>query len=255
MRHLTTLLVSIVAGGGLGTQAIGGAFTLGTAGDFAVLAGTTVTNTGGSAVTGELGVWPGTAVTGFPPGIVTGGSIHSADAVAQAAQADLTTAYNDLAGLAPDVDLSGMDLGGLTLTPGVYNFSSSAFLTNTLTLDAQGDPNAMFVFQMGSTLITASDSAVMTINGADSCNIFWQVGSSATLGTNTDFQGNILALTSITLTTGASILDGRALARNGAVTMDTNAVSALCVPIPTPGVAVVLGAGAVCTALPRKRRL
>jgi hypothetical protein len=198
---------------------------LGTAQSFAVLGGSTVTNTGPSIISGNLGVSPGSAVTGFPPGIVINGTIHAADAVALQAQSDVTTAYNALAGMACNVDLTGQDLGGLTLTPGVYCFSSSAQLTGELTLDAQGNPNALFVFQIGSTLTTASNSSVRLINGARACNVFWQVGSSATLGTATLFAGNILALASITLNTGASIVFGRALARTGAVTLDNNVIS------------------------------
>jgi hypothetical protein len=197
---------------------------LGTAESFAVLGGSAVTNTGPTTVTRNLGVSPGSAVTGFPPGIVVGGSIHAADAVASQAQSDVTTAYNVLAGQACDFDLTGQDLGGMTLIPGVYCFSSSAQLTGTLTLDAQGDSGAMFVFQIGSTLTTASNASVLMIGGSP-CNVFWQVGSSATIGTTTQFVGNILALSSISLQTGARV-NGRALARNGAVTMDTNNVSA-----------------------------
>lgn len=202
------------------------AVALGTAESFAVLGGSTVTNTGPTVVSGNLGVSPGSAVTGFPPGIVVPpGTIHSADAVALQAQSDIVIAYNDLAGRASNFDLTGQDLGGLTLVPGVYTFSSSAQLTGTLILDAQGNPDAEFIFQIGSTITTASNSSVNVINGADGCNVYWQVGSSATLGTNTAFTGNILALTSITLVTNATIMDGRALARNGAVTMDSNQVS------------------------------
>ena len=198
---------------------------LGTADPFAVLAGSTVTNTGPTTVHGGLGLWPGTAITGFPPGIVAGGTIHDTDAVAMQAQNDLTTAYNFAAGESCGTNLTGQDLGGLTLTPGVYCFGSSAQLTGTLTLNALGDPNSVFVFQIGSTLTTASSSSVIFTNGGQGDSVFWQVGSSATLGTTTQFQGNILALASITLTTGADIGCGRALARNGAVTMDTNNVS------------------------------
>jgi hypothetical protein len=199
---------------------------LGTAQSFAVLGASTVTNTGATTVYGNLGVDPGLAITGFPPGVVTGGTIHAGDSVALTAQNDTTTAYNTLAGEAPTLDLTGKDLGGMTLTSGVYSFSSSAQLTGTLTLDAQGNPSAAFVFQIGSTLTTASDSSVVVINEAEDCNVFWQVGSSATLGTTTAFKGNILALASITLDTGATV-SGRALARTAAVTMDANDVSIL----------------------------
>ena len=194
-----------------------------TAQSFAVLAGQTVTNTGPSVIVGDLGVDPGTAVTGFPPGAVSGGAIHSHDAVALQAQSDVTTAYNDLAGRACDHALTGQDLGGLTLTSGVYCFTSSAQLTGALTLDAQGNDAAVFIFQIASTLTTASNSTVQMINGGKNCNVYWQVGSSATIGTTTTFVGNILALTSIALQTGANVA-GRALARNGAVTLDTNHV-------------------------------
>jgi hypothetical protein len=196
---------------------------LGTAESFAVLAGSTVTNTGPTTIAGDLGVSPGLAITGFPPGVLLSGVVHAGDAVALQAQQDVTTSYIGLAGQACDDDLTGQDLGGLTLTAGVYCFSSSAQLTGALTLDAEGDPDSVFIFQIGSTLTTASTAEVLLINGAQSCNTYWQVGSSATLGTATDFVGNILALTSITLTTDAQVL-GRALARNGAVTMDTNHV-------------------------------
>jgi type VI secretion system secreted protein VgrG len=206
---------------------------LGTAQAFAVLGGSTVTNTGSTVVEGDLGVNPGLAVTGFPPGLVTG-TIHAGDAVALQAQTDTTIAYVALAGEAPTADLTGQDLGGKLLTAGVYKFSSSAQLTGALTLDAQGDPNAVFVFQIGSTLTTASNASVVILNGGVDCNVFWQVGSSATLGTTTAFKGNILALTSITLDTGATV-SGRALARNGAVTMDTNEVSLLDCTAPNPG--------------------
>jgi uncharacterized repeat protein (TIGR01451 family) len=199
--------------------------SLGTAAAFAVLGGSTVTNTGPTVINGNLGVSPGSAITGFPPGIVIPpGTIHAADAVAAGAQSDNTIAYNALAGQVCNFDLTGQDLGGLTLVPGTYCFSSSAQLTGTLTLNAQGNPNAVFIFQIGSTLTTASNSSVNIINGGTACNVFWQIGSSATLGTNTSFIGNILALTSITLNTGTNV-SGRALAQNGAVTLDSNTVS------------------------------
>ena len=199
--------------------------SLGTVASFAVLGGSTVTNTGPTVINGNLGVSPGSAVTGFPPGsVVPPGTIHAADAVAAGAQSDNTIAYNALAGQACDFNLTDQDLGGLTLVPGVYCFSSSAQLTGALTLNAQGNANAVFIFQMGSTLTTASNSSVNIINGGSPCNVFWQVGSSAVLGTTTSFIGNILALTSITLNTTAT-LAGRALAQNGAVTLDNNVVS------------------------------
>jgi hypothetical protein len=195
---------------------------LGAADSFSVLAGTTVTNTGATVIGLDLGLSPGSAVTGFPPGTVSG-TVHAADAAAAQAQADLTAAYDDAAARTPSTTVAG-DIGGQTLTPGVYNSTSSLGITGTLTLDGQGDPNAVFIIQMGSTLTTASASTVNLINGAQACNVFWQVGSSATLGTNSTLRGDILALTSITVTTGVRII-GRALARNGAVTLDTNDIA------------------------------
>jgi type VI secretion system secreted protein VgrG len=207
--------------------------SLGTAQSYAVLAGSTVTNTGPSVIGGDLGLSPGSAVTGFPPGTVSGGTIHAGDAAALSAQSSLTTAYNALAGQSCTQDLTGQDLGGKTLTPGVYCFSSSAAMTGSLTLNAGGDAAAVFIFKTGSTLTTASGSSVVMTNGGSRCNVYWQVGSSATIGTSTSFAGNILALTSITMTTGANMV-GRALARNGAVTLDTNNVTASTCSVPTP---------------------
>ena len=203
--------------------------SLGTAASFSVLGGQTVTNTGPTTLSGDLGVSPGTAITGFPPGLVTPpGSTHQADAVAGQAQSDVGISYDVLAGLPCTSNLTGQDLGGLTLTPGVYCFSSEALLTGTLVLDAKLEANAVFVFQIVSKLTTASAASIRLINGASPCNIYWQVGSSATIGTATSFDGNILALTSIALQSGAS-LNGRALARNGAVTLDNNLIrSAQC---------------------------
>ena len=207
---------------------------LGSAAHFAVLAGSTLTNTGLTDITGSagnIGVYPGSAIVGFPPGTYSG-SVHASDAVAQQAQTDLTTAYLLVESLPSSSDLTGQDLGGLTLSPGVYFFASSAQLTGTLTLDAGGDPDAVFVFQVSSSLTTASTSSVLLIDGALAEHVFWQVGSSATLGTSTSFVGNLLALTSITATTVASV-EGRLLARNGAVTLDTNALLSDAAPTPT----------------------
>lgn len=191
---------------------------LGTTASYSVLAGTTVTNTGASTLSGDLGVSPGTAITGFPPGIVYG-TTRTADGPAGIAKTDLTTAYNDAAGRSSTSTVT--EIGGMTLVSGVYTASSAMQLTGTVTLDAQGDNTAVFIFQAGSTLTTASSSTVALINGAQACNVFWQVGSSATIGTNTAFKGTILASTSITATTGATF-DGRALASTGAVTLDSN---------------------------------
>ncbi|MDP1569698.1 MAG: ice-binding family protein [Vicinamibacterales bacterium] len=214
--------------------------SLGAADSFVVLAGSTVTNTGSSVLTGDMGVSPGATSTGFPPGTVSG-TTHLGNATSLAAQNAVTTAYNDLAGRPVTQNLTGLDLGGRTLTPGVYKFDTSAQLTGTLTLDGQGLDDPVFIFQMGSTLTTASGSVVALINGGSLCNVFWQVGSSATLGTNSTFKGNILALTSITVTTGAQIV-GRLLARNGAVTLDTNNVArVLCATAAPPATCPVIG--------------
>ena len=198
--------------------------SLGSVGSFAVLGGSTVTNTGATTIDGSLGVSPGLAITGFPPGLVSGGAIHAGDAVALQAQIDTATAYDALAAQACTVDLTGKDLGGMTLTPGVYCFSSSAQLTGALVLDAGGKADAVFIFKTQSTLTTASNASVHVTNGGSDCGVFWQIGSSATLGTGTELAGSILALASITLTTGAKV-SGRVLARTGAVTMDDNAIA------------------------------
>lgn len=193
---------NLLAGTGLATLLLFSAsaafaqISLGTAQNFGVLAGSAVTNTGATTVNGNVGVSPGSSVTGFPPGVVVGGAIHSNDAVAMQAQNDLTTAYNNIASTPCTVDLTGQDLGGLTLTPGVYCYASTAQLTGTLTLNALGNANALFLFKIGSALTTASGSSVTVINnGGSSCNkAYWQVGSSATIGTGSSFAGDILAL-------------------------------------------------------------
>ena len=200
---------------------------LGTAQNFAVLGASAVTNAGaaGTIVTGNLGIYPNGAssITGFPPGVVIG-TIHAADGPAETAQADALTAYNYLAGEACTENLTGTDLGGLTLLPGVYCFNSSAQLTGTLTLNSAATSNPVFIFKIGSTLTTATSSAVV-INGSSPCNVFFQVGSSATIGTGTQLLGSIFAETSITLTTGANVTGG-VYALTGAVTLDDNAATA-----------------------------
>jgi hypothetical protein len=257
MRKLTLcLLLGAFCAVGVKADTI----NLGTAGSFAVLGASTVTNTGPSVLNGDLGLYPGTSITGFPPGTVNG-TTHDTDAAAQQAQVDALTAYNDLAGLGSNGNLTGQDLGGLTLTPGVYTFNSSAQLTGQLTLNAEGLSNAVFVFQIGSTLTTASASSILITNAGGGDNVFWQVGSSATLGTTTAFTGNILANQSITLNTGATISCGSALALNGAVTLDTNTVSIdSCqsgtgpTTVPEPGTLSLLVLGSSAIAFWRSRR-
>jgi len=195
---------------------------LGSASTFVVLAGSTVTSTGGTTVNGDLGISPGSTLTGAP---TVNGTTHLADPAAAAAQLDLTTAYNDAAGRTVGAVTLAGNLGGQTLTPGLYKSTSSLEISSgDLTLDAQGDANAVFIFQMGSTLTTTSGRQVILSGGAKAANIFWQVGSSATLGTSSVFKGNILALTSITLQNGATV-EGRLLARTAAVTLDNNTIT------------------------------
>jgi hypothetical protein len=215
---------------------------LGAAKSFVALGGSSLNNAGPSVFTGDVGVSPGTSITGFPPGTVVGGGIHANDAAAAAAHSDAANAYAFLAGMAssPANNLTGQDLGGMTLATGVYKFNTSAQLTGQLRLDAGGDSNALFVFQIGSTLTTASAASVVVINGGpnyDKANIFWQVGSSATLGSGTSFSGHILASASITVVNGSS-MTGNALALNGAVTTDSNTNSTPPAILPPGGSAI-----------------
>ena len=198
---------------------------LGAAGEFVVLAASTVTNAGPSVITGNLGLSPGISVTGFPPGVLMG-TLHISDSTATQAQLDLTTAYNDAAGRTLGAIALAGNLGGMTLAPGLYKSTSSLEISSgDLTLDAQGDPSAVYIFEMGSTLVTTTGRKVILAGGAQAANIYWQVGSSATLGVSSVFKGNILALASITAATGASV-EGRLLARTAAVTLDANVVVA-----------------------------
>lgn len=194
--------------------------SLGTAQTYGILAGSTVTCVTGGTINADVGVSPGSTTTGFPPCTIAGAT-HLADAAAATAQGDLTIAYNALAGLACGTTVTPADLGGRTLAPGVYCVATSLAVTGTVTLDGQGDANALFVFQVGSTVTTGGNANIALINGAQAKNVWWQVGSSATLNTGTTFRGNIVALTSITLNDNATML-GRALARNGGVTLGTN---------------------------------
>ncbi len=251
----TTMLIVM---GGPASASIVPTVTMGTSSQFSVLAGTTVTNTGPSVLNENLGLSPGSAITGFPPGIVIPPATqHITDGVAAQAQIDLTAAYIDAAGRPVEFTQTNPDLVGVTLAPGVYESSvhGPLGLTGQLVLDGQGNPNAVFIFQTSSTLITGVGSTVELINGASECNVFWQVGSSATIATNSTFVGNILALTSVTVETGA-VVHGRALARNGAVTLDNNVfTSPSCVPStatspPTTAPATTIPAVALPTTVP-----
>lgn len=198
--------------------------SLGSAGAFGLVANTAITTTGKTVIRGEVAIWPNglSSITGFPPGV--SGTQYGADATAETAHDDAQTVYNNLVALTPTMDLTGKDLGGMTLESGVYSFSSSGGLTGTLTLDAQGDANALFVFQCGSTLTTAASAQVVIINSGKACNVYWQVGSSATLGTGTNFIGNVLAFTSITVNKGV-VSQGGLYAVNAAITLTDDQVA------------------------------
>lgn len=205
---------------------------LGSAASYTVLGGSTVTSTGLTAISGDVGVSPGTAITGLPVGQPAPGVVHLGDPAAAQAQADLAVAYTFLAGMPCTVQMTGVDLGGKTLSPGVYCFDTSSGLTGTLTLDGLGNSGSVFVFKMGSTLTVAGLSAVVLINGAAANHVWWQVGSSATLAAASAMQGNIIAHTSISLAAGAGVI-GRVMAQGGAVTMIANAIVGSC-PNTTP---------------------
>lgn len=221
-----TLMVASL-GSSLASFAVQPRVNLGLASSFAVLAGSGITNTGPTTGSGSAGANFGSSPTGSFTGdvqVTTSGTKYTAvDAAVTAAKVDLTTAYNDAAGRTPATTVTA-DLGGQTLTTGVYKSASSLAVTGTLTLDAENDPNAVFIFQAGSTLTSASSATVALVNGADACNVFWQVGSSATFGTDTVFVGHVMALTSITANTRATF-QGQLLAQNGAVTLDTNTIT------------------------------
>ena len=224
---------------------------LGTADSFAVLGQSAVTNTGPTTLSGDLGSYPTTTITGTGSVVFASGVNHAGDAVTQGAQTDLTTAYNAAAGAGSTAPITA-DLAGMTLIPGVYTASSSMGLSGEVTLDAGGDPSAVFIFQAGSTLTTAPGSRVTLTGGTQACNVFWQVGSSATLDTNSVFRGTVLAMTSITANTGATI-EGRLLARGGAVTLQANTVTRpSCVTVPTAAATVAAAATAApqVTAVP-----
>jgi type VI secretion system secreted protein VgrG len=256
MSPLKCTILSLLAG--LTTQgALAGPLPidLGAAGSFAVLAGSEITNTGASVVYGNVGVWPNDTVTGFPSGLVVNGNIYAGGLAAMQAQTALAAAYQAASGETGALSLTGQDLGGMTLAPGVYAFASSAQLTGTLTLNAANLTDAVFIFQIGSSLTAASDAVVQLLNFSAGDQVIWQVGSSAFLGSGTSFAGDILALTSITLDTGAGITCGGALAINGAVTLQDNDIlspgascSAGALDVPEPDSASLLSAGLLVTA-------
>jgi hypothetical protein len=238
--NTTTASPSGRTGHVMASNAPGAPLSLGAATSFAILGASTVTNTGNTVITGDLGLYPGTSITGFPPGTVSG-TIHDTDAAAQAAQAAALATFTAGNALPGGVTLPG-DIGGTTVTPGVYKSASSLGITGTVVLDGGGNPNASWIFQIGSTLTTAAGNSVVSlINGANAANIFWLVGSSATLGTNTTFNGTIIAQASVTATTGANVTGGRLIALTGAVTLDTNHVTVSLSPGPSSIQTILFG--------------
>jgi hypothetical protein len=226
------LVLSLTTANHAAAQAGPATVFLGSAGTYAVLGASTVTSTGPTVVNGDLGVWPGTAYVAGTPAATVNGSVHAGDVIAQHAQASAAIAYNDAAGRSTAPITVAGDLGGKTLAPGLYKSTSSLSLTGTVTLHGSG----VYIFQIASALTVSNGGTVVLSGGATADNVFWQVGSSATLGTSADFKGTIMALASVTLATGAR-LDGRALALNAAVTLDSNSVT---IPIGSNTVIVVL---------------
>lgn len=243
----TPLLCFLAMNCGVFSAAAQSAVSLGAADTFAVMGGSAITDAGGSTFYGDIGVSPGTAITGIVGSSVSGGSIHLNDSLAMQAHTSAEAAYNTITGLVSDTNLTGTDLGGLVLAPGVYTFDSSAQLTGILTLNGLGFSNPEWIFQIDTTLTTASASSILAINGANSSNIFFQVGSSATLGTGTDFVGNILADQSISSTSGVTV-KGRLLAINAEVTLDGTVVS-----VPEPSISALAALSGFGLSLFRRR--
>jgi type VI secretion system secreted protein VgrG len=264
MRQLApklSLVLLIASAASLRADTLG---LLGTAGGFAVLGGATVTSTGASSIVGNLGAGTGTTIPGFPPGSLTAGATYISDATTAQALSDALAAFNALSALASTDNLTGQNLGGLVLTPGVYSFASSAQLTGDLTLNFGGLSNQTIVIQTGSTLTTASGALVQIVNAGLNDSVYWDIGSSATLGTGTGLTGYLLALQSITLNSGAGIASGNALALNGSVTLNDSAISLPLAPAqmqagqelaPEPASLWLVATGLLAAMVPLRRRL